>query len=73
MPTRLETADADQRQAHRNLSRPAPAGLRAAGRVLILGTARHSVYPGLAENFRMDEPVPLPESNDGVLWVAHRC
>ncbi len=49
------------------------AGLRAAGRVLILGTARHSVYPGLAENFRMDEPVPLPESNDGVLWVAHRC
>jgi len=37
------------------------AGLRAAGRVLILGTARHSVYPGLAENFRMDEPVPLPE------------
>jgi 16S rRNA (guanine527-N7)-methyltransferase len=49
------------------------AGLRAAGRVLILGTARHSVYPGLAENFHMDEPVPLPESNDGVLWVAHRC
>ena len=49
------------------------AGLRADGRVLIMGTARHSVYPGLAESFRMDEPVPLPESNDGVLWVAHRC
>jgi 16S rRNA (guanine527-N7)-methyltransferase len=49
------------------------AGLRADGRVLIVGTARHSIYPGLAENFRMDEPVPLPESNDGVLWVAHRC
>ena len=49
------------------------AGLRADGRVLIMGTARHSVYPGLAENFRMDEPIPLPESNDGVLWVGHRC
>jgi 16S rRNA (guanine527-N7)-methyltransferase len=49
------------------------AGLRADGRVLIVGTARHSVYPGLAENFHMDEPVPLPESNDGVLWIGHRC
>jgi 16S rRNA (guanine527-N7)-methyltransferase len=49
------------------------AGLRARERVLIVGTARHSVYPGLAENFRMDEPLSLPESNGGALWVAHRC
>jgi hypothetical protein len=49
------------------------AGLRAGERILIVGTARHSVYPGLAENFRMDEPVRLPESNDGVLWIGHRC
>ncbi len=49
------------------------AGLRAREQVLIVGTARRSSYPGLAEKFRMDEPVPLPESNDGVLWIAHRC
>ena len=49
------------------------AGLRASERVLIVGTASHSIYLGLAENFRMAEPVPLPESNDGVLLIAHRC
>jgi 16S rRNA (guanine527-N7)-methyltransferase len=49
------------------------AGLRAREQVLIVGTARQPIYPGLAENFRMYEPVPLPESNGGVLWVAHRC
>ena len=49
------------------------AGLRAREQVLIVGTARQSSYPGLAEKFRMDEPVPLPESNDGVLWIARRC
>jgi 16S rRNA (guanine527-N7)-methyltransferase len=48
------------------------AGFRAREQVLIVGTARQPVYPGLAENFRMDEPVSLPESNGGVLWVAHR-
>jgi 16S rRNA (guanine527-N7)-methyltransferase len=48
------------------------AGLRARERVLIMGTTRQSVYPGLAENFRMDEPLSLPESNGGALWVAHR-
>jgi 16S rRNA (guanine527-N7)-methyltransferase len=48
------------------------AGLRARERVLIVGTVRHPVYSGLAENFQMDEPVSLPESNGGVLWVAHR-
>jgi len=49
------------------------AGLRARKQVLIVGTARQPSYPGLAEKFRMDEPVPLPESNDGVLWIARRC
>jgi hypothetical protein len=49
------------------------AGRRAREQVLIVGTGRQPIYPGLAENFRMDEPVHLPESNDGVLWVAHRC
>jgi len=49
------------------------AGLRANERVLIVGTARRSSYLGLADSFRLDEPVALPESNDGVLWVAHRC
>lgn len=49
------------------------AGLRARDRVLIVGTVRQSMYAGLAEGFHMDETVPLPESNDGVLWVAHRC
>jgi 16S rRNA (guanine527-N7)-methyltransferase len=49
------------------------AGLRAREQLLIVGTARQSSYPGLAEKFRMEEPVHLPESNDGVLWIAHRC
>jgi 16S rRNA (guanine527-N7)-methyltransferase len=49
------------------------AGLRAREQVVIVGTARQPSYPGLAEKFRMDEPVHLPESNDGVLWIAHRC
>ena len=49
------------------------ARLRASERVLIVGTASHSIYLGLAENFRMAEPMPLPESNDGVLLIAHRC
>jgi hypothetical protein len=48
------------------------AGRRAREQVLIVGTARQSSYTGLAENFRMDKPVPLPESNGGVLWIAHR-
>ena len=49
------------------------AGLRASERVLIVGTARQSGYAGLADGFRLDEPLALPESSDGVLWVARRC
>ena len=48
------------------------AGRRAREQVLIVGTGRQPSYTGLAENFRMDKPVPLPESNGGVLWIAHR-
>lgn len=47
------------------------AGLRARERVLIVGTAGQTIYPGLAEGFRM-EAVALPESDEGVLWIAHR-
>jgi hypothetical protein len=49
------------------------AALRASERVLIVGTARQSGYAGLADGFRLDEPLALPESNDGILWVARRC
>jgi 16S rRNA (guanine527-N7)-methyltransferase len=49
------------------------AGLRASERVMLVGTAGQAVYPGLAEGFRMAEAVPLPESKEGVLWIAHRC
>lgn len=49
------------------------AALRASERVLIVGNARQSSYSGLAEHFRMAEPVPLPESNEGVLWIANHC
>ncbi len=48
------------------------ASIRASERVLIVGTSRPSIYPGLAERFRIAEPVPLPGSNDGALWIAHR-
>jgi len=48
------------------------AGLRARERVLIVGSSRCPVYSGLAKNFRMAEPVALPESSDGALWIARR-
>jgi 16S rRNA (guanine527-N7)-methyltransferase len=49
------------------------AGLRARDRVMIMGTAGRPVYSALAEGFRMAEPVLLPESKEGALWIAHRC
>lgn len=51
----------------------AEAGARAKERVLIVGTAGRQVLSGLAEGFRMAEPVLLPKSREGVLWIAHRC
>jgi 16S rRNA (guanine527-N7)-methyltransferase len=48
------------------------AALRASNRVLILTTSRQSAFPGLAPGFRVSNPVPLPESTDGVLLIAHR-
>jgi len=49
------------------------AGLRAKERVLIVGTAGRQVLSGLAEGFRMADPVLLPESREGILWIARRC
>ena len=48
------------------------AGVRARERVLILGTGAQSHWSGIAEGFCVMEPVSLPESKDGVLWIAHR-
>jgi 16S rRNA (guanine527-N7)-methyltransferase len=48
------------------------AGLRARERVLIMGTAHQPIYSGLTENFDIDELVPLPGSDSGVLRIARR-
>jgi 16S rRNA (guanine527-N7)-methyltransferase len=48
------------------------AGVRARERVLILGTGAQPRWAGLTEGFRYAEPVSLPESKDGVLWIARR-
>ena len=48
------------------------ASQRATKQLLILTTSRQSTYPTLAQNFRLDNPIPLPESTEGVLLIAHR-
>jgi 16S rRNA (guanine527-N7)-methyltransferase len=48
------------------------ASSRASGQLLIVRTTRSASYPGPAEQFAVDEPIPLPESKDGVLLIAHR-
>jgi len=50
------------------------AARRAEHRVLILSTlgTSHQLSAPLADDFRMPEPVPLPESHDGVLLIARR-
>jgi 16S rRNA (guanine527-N7)-methyltransferase len=48
------------------------ARLRAKERVLIVGMAGQANYPALGGDFHMEEPIPLPGLNDGVLWIAHR-
>jgi 16S rRNA (guanine527-N7)-methyltransferase len=47
------------------------AGRRVTARVLVLGTGKSAVCGGL-EGFTVAAPVRLPESDDSVLWVAHR-
>jgi 16S rRNA (guanine527-N7)-methyltransferase len=47
------------------------AARRTTDRLLILAT-RQSHYPSLAKHFRLDDPVPLPESAEGALLIAHR-
>jgi 16S rRNA (guanine527-N7)-methyltransferase len=49
------------------------AGIRASKRVLLVGTARQTNYAAFVEGFRMEAPLALPGSRDGVLWIAHRC
>ena len=49
----------------------AEAAARASHRVLILTTSRQSAFPVHAE-FRQAEPIPLPESSNGVLLIAER-
>lgn len=48
------------------------AALRARERVLIIGTSHQPDYPCLTGDFRMAEPIPLPESSEGRLLIAHR-
>ncbi len=48
------------------------ASLRASNRVLIVGSSPLPIYPSLAEHFRIEEPIALPESHHGVLLIAHR-
>jgi 16S rRNA (guanine527-N7)-methyltransferase len=50
----------------------AEAAARASRQVLILTTARQPANPALATHFRLVEPIPLPESKEGVLLIAHR-
>jgi 16S rRNA (guanine527-N7)-methyltransferase len=45
---------------------------RASGRLLIATTARSAVCSTLTNQFVLDNPVPLPESKDGVLLIARR-
>ena len=48
------------------------ASIRARQRLLIVGTAHPSIYPGVAERFLIAEPIALPQSSEGALWIAHR-
>jgi 16S rRNA (guanine527-N7)-methyltransferase len=48
------------------------AGQRARDRVMIMGTRGRAEYLGLAEGFRMEEPVAMPGLSEGVLWIAQR-
>jgi 16S rRNA (guanine527-N7)-methyltransferase len=50
----------------------AEAAARAASRILILTTARHSAYSSLATDFRLADPIPIPESSDGIVLIANR-
>jgi 16S rRNA (guanine527-N7)-methyltransferase len=47
------------------------ASQRASHRIMILGT-RGAIYPTLAEGFRLADPIALPNSSNGVLWIARR-
>jgi 16S rRNA (guanine527-N7)-methyltransferase len=48
------------------------AGVRASHRVLILASSRQSLHQTLANDFCIEEPIPLPQSSAGVLLSARR-
>jgi len=50
----------------------AEAATRATHQLLILTTSAQPEIPGLSGHFRLDEPVPLPESHAGVVLTARR-
>jgi len=49
----------------------AEAARRAEEKILILGT-RDARYPTLTNRFQLEKPIPLPNSSEGVLWIAQR-
>jgi 16S rRNA (guanine527-N7)-methyltransferase len=48
------------------------AAARASRQVLLLTTSGQPAHPALEAGFRLADPIPLPESNQGVLLIAHR-
>ena len=49
----------------------AEAARRAENRILILGT-RSASYPTLSSRFQLKESISLPNSSDGVVWIADK-
>jgi len=47
------------------------AARRATRQILILGTS-NALYPALTADFHLSGPIPLPNSDEGVLWIANR-
>jgi len=47
----------------------AEASSRADKQIMILGT-RNAIYPSLVDRFQFKDPIPMPNSDDGVIWIA---
>ena len=45
------------------------ASRRARKQVIILGT-HSATYPTLGDRFQFKDPIPMPNSDDGVIWIA---
>ena len=48
------------------------ASTRASSRMLVASTTSSPVWSKLTTQFAFDKPIPLPESQNGVLLIAHR-